>query len=136
MFFHLETGLRFADMGARTGCELAAGGRISLDGCRHLVKFQPENVMKQKRGPLQRREAFQRKHQRQGNVFLLISFDQGIGKPGANIRFALMPRRFQLIETKPRNGAPQKRLRLANVGTVGLHPADEGLVHDILGVRH
>ena len=134
MFFHLETRLRLADMGARAGSELAAGRRVTLDGRRDLLKFQPENIVQQKCSPLQRRKAFQRKHQRQGDVFLLFLFHQGIGKPGADIGLALMPRGFELIETKARDRAAQERFGLADVAAVGLHPADEGLVHHILGV--
>jgi hypothetical protein len=45
-----------------------------------------------------------------------------------------MPRGFELIEAKARDRASQERLGLADVTTVGLHPPDEGLVHDIFGV--
>src|ERR1700722_4486903 len=94
LFFYLETRLRLADMGACASCELAASRGIALDGFRDLLKFQPENIVEQKCGPLQRRKAFQRKHQRQSNVFIRFLFYQGIGKPSANIRLALMSRRF------------------------------------------
>src|SRR5581483_8842139 len=42
---------------------------------------------------------------------------------------------FELVETEARDRAAQERLGLAHLGAIGLHPADEGLLHDILGVR-
>ena len=135
LLFHLEARSRLADVSARTRSELAAGRRVTLDGRGDLVEVQPEHVVQQEGRPLERRKTFQRKHQRQGDVFLFLLFDDGIGKPGADIRLALTSRRFQLIETEARDRAPQERLGFAYLAAVGLHPADEGLLHNILGVR-
>ena len=136
LLVHLEARSRLADMGARAGGELAAGSRVALDGRRDLVESQPEHIVQQEGRPLERRKAFQRQHQRQGDVFLFVLFDDGIGKPGTDIGLALTARGFELIEAEPRDGAAQERLGLAHLAAVGPHPADEGLLHDILGVGH
>ena len=127
---------RLADMGARAGSELAAGGGIAADGRGDFLEFQPEHVVQQEGRPLERRKTFQRQHQRQGDVLLVLLFDDGIGKPRADIGLALAPRRFELIETEARDRAAQERLGFAHLAAVGPHPADEGLLHDILGVSH
>ena len=110
--------------------------RVALDCRCDLLEFEPEHIVQQERRPLERREAFQRQHQRQCDVVLLLLFDDGIGKPRAHIGLALAPRRLELIETEPRDRAAQERLGLAHLIAVGLHPADEGLLHDVLGVSH
>ena len=106
------------------------------DGRRDLLESQPEHIVQQKSCPLERRKAFQRKHQRQGDVFLLVLFHDGIGKPGADIGLALASRGFELIETEARDRAAQERLGLAHIAAIGPHPADEGLLHDVLGVGY
>src|SRR5215208_5427999 len=65
LFFHLETRSRVADMGARAGSELAAGRGVAPDGPCDLLESQPEHIVQQKSCPLERRKAFERKHQRQ-----------------------------------------------------------------------
>ena len=118
---------------ARAASWRQAAGSRSIGG-RDLVESQPEHIVQQEGGALERRQAFQRQHQRQGDVFLLVLFDDGIGKPGADIGLALVPRGFELIETQPRDRAAQERLGLAHLAAIGLHPADEGLLHHVLGV--
>lgn len=54
-FLYPEARPRFADMGARAGSELAAGGGVTLDGGRDFLETQPEHVMQQKGRPLERR---------------------------------------------------------------------------------
>ena len=61
---------------------------------------------------------------------------QGIGKPGTDISLALVTRRLELIEAEPRDRTAQERLGFAHLAAVGPHPADEGLLHDVLGVSH
>src|SRR6267154_1592645 len=134
--FHLDARSRLADMGARAGSELAAGRRIALDRRCDLLESEPEHVVQQKGCPLERSKAFQRKHQRQSDIFLLFLFNEGIGKPGTNIGLALTARRFELIETKARDRAAQEGLGLANLAAVGTHPADECLLHHIFSVNH
>jgi hypothetical protein len=48
--------------------------------------------VQQKGRPLERRKTFQREHQRQGDVFLFLLFEEGVGKPGADIGLALASR--------------------------------------------
>ena len=83
-----------------------------------------------------RRKAFQRKHQRQGNVFDFLLFHNGIGKPGTDVGLPRAPRRFQLVEAEPGDHAAEEGAGLTHLAAIGLHPADEGLLHDVLGVRH
>src|SRR6185295_4320396 len=52
------------------------------------------------------------------------------------IGFALAPHRLELIETDMRDRAAQERLWLAHLAAVGPHPADEGLLQNVLGVGH
>ena len=120
LFLHLEARPRLADMAARAGGELAAGGGVALDGGRDLLEVQPEHVVQQEGRPLERRKPLQRQHQRQGDVFQLVLFDDGIGKPGADIGFALAPRGFELVEAEPRDRAAQERLGLAHLARSAL----------------
>ena len=90
--FDLEARSRFADVGAGAAGELAAGRGVALDGRGDLLEREPEDVVQQKCRALERRKTFERQHQRQGDVFLLFLFDDGIGKPGTNIGLALAAR--------------------------------------------
>ncbi len=92
--------------------------------------------MQQEGRPLERGKTFQRKHQRQGDVFLFLLFHDGVGKPGADIGLALAPRRFELIETEARDRAAQKRLGFTHSAAVGAHPADERLLQNVFGISH
>ena len=94
-------------------CRQAAG--LALDRRRDLLKADPEHVVQQEGGALERREPLEREHQRQGDVFLLVLLDDRLGKPRADIDFALAPRRFELIETQPRDRAAKERLGLAHL---------------------
>ena len=89
LLLDLEARPRLADVAARAGSELAAGRRVALDGGRDLLESQPEHIVQQKGRPLERRKTLQRQHQRQGDVFLFLLFDDGIGKPGTDIGLAL-----------------------------------------------
>ena len=77
-------------MGTRPGGKLPAGRGVTLDGDCDLVEFEPEHIVQQKRRPLQWRQALQRKHQRQGHIFRFLLLDDGVGKPGTHIGFALV----------------------------------------------
>src|SRR5262249_52273833 len=50
------------------------------------------------------------------------------------ISLALAPRRLELIEAEPRDGAAQERFGLAHLAAISPHPADEGLLQYILGI--
>src|SRR3546814_2812229 len=75
-----------------------------------------------------------REHQRQRDVVLLFFLDQRIGQPGADIGLALAARRLDLVEAEPRHGAAEEGRRLAHRIAVGAEPADEGILHHILGI--
>src|SRR5262245_10628967 len=116
--------------------ELATGGRIALDGGGDLVKPQPEHIMQQEGGAFEWREPLHCEHQRERDIFLFVLLHDRIGKPGADIGFTLDLCRFELIETKPRDHPAQERLGLTDLSAIDCHPADEGLLHHVLGVRH
>src|SRR5690606_26773164 len=59
-FFHLEARSRLADVGARTGGELAAGRRITPDGGGDFLETLPEHVVQQESCSLEGRKTFQR----------------------------------------------------------------------------
>jgi len=90
--------------------------------------------VQQEGSPLEWREPLQRQHQRQGHVLLDLFLHDGFGKPGTDIGFALVPRGFQLIEAEPGHDPAQECLRLAHRAAVGLHPADEGLLQNVLRI--
>ena len=136
LLLDLEARSRLADMGARSSSKLPAGRRVALDGRRDLLEFQPKHIVQQKGRPLEWRKPFQRQHQRQGDVFLFVLVNHRVGKPGTDISLALVTRRLELIEAEPRDRTAQERLGLAHRAAVGSHPADEGLLHHILGVSH
>src|ERR1700761_2646656 len=136
LFFYLETRPFTAHVLTRAGSELTAGRRVAPDGHRDLFKFDSEHIVQQKDGPLERRKAFQRKHQRQGNVFHFLLFHDGIGKPRTNISLAFASRGFELIETETRDRAAQECLGFPDIAAIGVHPADESILHHILGVLH
>ena len=134
LLLHLEARPRLAHMAARPRGELAAGGRVAPDRRRDFLEVQPEHVVQQEGRALERRQTFQRQHQRQGDVLLFRLLDDRIGQPRADIGLALVPRRLELIETEARDRAAQERLRLTHRAAVGPHPADEGLLQHVLGI--
>jgi hypothetical protein len=119
-------------MDARTGGELPASGGITLDCRGYLFEAKTQYVVKQEGCAFEWGEA---QHQRQGDIRLLFVFlDDRVGKPGTDIGLPLMARRLELVEAEPRHGALQESRSLAHLAAVGLHPPDEGLLHNILGV--
>src|SRR3546814_10589648 len=83
---------------------------------------------------LQRREPFEREHQRQGDVVVGLLLDERFGQPRPDIGFAPVPRRFQLVEAEAGHGAAQPRLGHLDRGAIGAEPAQEGVLHHILGI--
>ncbi len=92
LLFHLEARSRLADVSSGAAGELAAGRGVALDGGGDFLEREPEHIVQQKGRALERGQAFERQHQRQGDVFLLLLFDDRIGKPGTNIGLALAAR--------------------------------------------
>ena len=132
----IETRPRGADMAARAAGELAACRRIAVDGRGDLIEADAENVVKQKGGALQRRQALQRQHQRQRHVVDLVlrRLDHRLRQPRPDIGLAPMPCRFQLIEAKPGHDAAQIGFRLTHSGAVGIEPAQKRFLDNVLGV--
>ena len=93
---HAVAGPCVADMAARPGGELPAGHGAAADGGGDFLEAEAEDVVQQEGGALQRRQALQRQHQRQGDVvgLRLRLLDQRLGQPGADIGFAADPRGF------------------------------------------
>ncbi len=63
-----------------------------------------------------------------------LLLDHRLGQPRADVGLAPAPRRFELVEAEPGHRAAQERLGLAHRAAVGPHPADEGLLHHVLGI--
>src|SRR6185437_12122525 len=78
--FDLEAGPGTANVFARTRSELTTGCGIAPDGRCDLVESQTEDIVEQKDGTLKRGKTFERKHQRQRNVFDLFLLHHRIGK--------------------------------------------------------
>ncbi len=115
--------------------ELPACGRVALDRRGHFVELDAEHVVQQERRAFERREPFEREQQRQRDVFLFIFLDDRLGQPRADIGLALVPRGLQLVEAHPHHHPAQERFRYAHLGAVDVHPADERLLHHVLGIR-
>ena len=84
-------------LASRTWVRARAASWRQAAGSRWMVaatssNSEPEHIVQQEGRPLERRKAFQRQHQRQGDVFLFVLFDDGIGKPGTDIGLALAAR--------------------------------------------
>src|ERR687888_1784871 len=108
LLLHLKTGSCFADVGPGTGGELSASAGAALDRHRDFLKTDAENVVEQEGGAFERREPFERKHKRQGDVLFLIFLNDRLRKPRADVDLSLAPRRLELIETQPRYGAAKE----------------------------
>jgi hypothetical protein len=93
-----------------------------------------EDIVKQKGRALQRRQPFQRQHQRQGDILHRLILHQRIGQPRAGVGLAPHPRGFQMIEAQPRDDPPQKGAGHRHAVAVRSGPAQEGLLHHILGI--
>ena len=106
-------------------------------GSGDLVEGRAENVVQQEGGALQRRQALQRHHQRQGDVVGLVlgGFNHGLGQPRADIGLAPPTRRLQLIERDARDDAPEIGFRRRDRPAIDLEPAQEGVLHSVLRVR-
>ena len=74
---------RAAGMWVRARLALAARRRLAADRFGDLVKADAEDVVQQKGGAFQRRQALERQHQRQGDVveFILLRLDQRFWQP-------------------------------------------------------
>src|SRR5262249_11083959 len=56
------------DMSTSAARELATIRRFAADGLRDLIEADAKNIVEQKRGPFQRSQTFESKHQRQRDV--------------------------------------------------------------------
>src|SRR5215470_19060813 len=116
--------------------ELTTGGRVALDGGSYLVKRQSKHIMQQEGSAFEWRQPLHCEHQRECDVFSFFLLHDRIGKPGADIGFTLALCRFELIETKSCDHPAKERLGLTDLLAINPHPADEGLLHHVLGVRY
>ncbi len=132
---HRKTRPLGAHMGAGAAGQLTRGGFIAADGFGDFIKAYAEHVMQQKRGALERRQTFQRQHQRQGDVIHLVFLgrEHRLRQPRPDIDFAVLATgRLQHIQAKPGHHLTQIRFRLAycrrgrrhaSAGTIpALHP--------------
>jgi hypothetical protein len=118
--------------------ELAAGRDVAIDGLRDLVEILAEHVVQQKRRALQRRQPFQRHHQRQRDVvglLGLVHLDHRFGHPWSDICLALHACGFQVIKAEPRHGLGQERPRVGHRRAIRPVPAQIRVLHDVIGFR-
>jgi hypothetical protein len=66
---------------------------------------------------------------------VLIGFDQGFRQPWPDIGFAPPPRGLQLVEAEARDDTAQIGFRFENGVAIGVEPAQERVLHDVLRVR-
>ena len=97
----LEARPCLADMRARPGRKLTAGGGVALNGGGNFLEAEAEHVVQQEGRPLERREAFERQHQRQGDVVDLVFRDL------APAPQAFAGTAYYMIWLVPKNGSPQ-----------------------------
>ena len=122
------------DVGPRPGGQLAAGGFLPPQRLGYLAIGLPEHVVQQEGRALERREPFQREHQRQGDILGLFGVQHRVGQPRADIGLAPPPCRFQLVEAQARHRAPQERPGRAHRGAIGRQPAKETFLHRVFRV--
>ena len=91
------------------------------------VELDAEDIVEQESGAFERRQAFEREHQRQRDVVGFLLFDQRVGEPGTDIGLAAATRRFDLVEAEAGHGTAQERRGFPHRGTIGAQPADEGV---------
>jgi len=134
---HGKAGAGRAEVGPRAAGKLAAGRRRTTDGPGDLLEADAEHVVEEKGGALKRRKTLKSHHQRQRDIvdLLLHRLDDRFRQPGPDIGLAPAPRGFQVVEAKARHDAAQKRFRLAYRISIGIEPAEERLLDDILRVR-
>ena len=83
LLLHPEARAGLADVGPGARGELPAGGRAAPDRRRDLLEADPEDVVQQEGGALERRQPLEREHQRQGDVLVLsASSTTGSGSHG------------------------------------------------------
>src|SRR5262249_34030112 len=136
LLFEFEPRPFIAHVVACSRRELTTGGRIALDGGSYLVKPQSKHIMQQEGRAFEWREPLHCEHQRERDVFPFFLLYDRIRKPGVDVGFTLELCRFELIETKPCDHPAKERLGLADLFAIDPHPADEGLLYHVLGVRH
>ncbi|GEM_PF-3778956 len=88
------------DVSARPTRKLAAYRGPAIDRRGNFLETDAEHVVQQEGGPFERRETFERHHQRQRHVvdFAIRGLDDRLGQPRSDIGLAPMPRRFEMIE--------------------------------------
>jgi hypothetical protein len=133
----LKARARGTDMVARAARKLAACCRLPADRAGDLFETEAEYIVEQKGGALERRQPFERQHQRQGDVvdFVVRGLDDRLRQPRPDISLAPVTSGFQVVETEAGHDAAQERFRFAHRIAVGIEPAQKRLLHHILRVR-
>ncbi|AIT07465.1 hypothetical protein MC45_15030 [Sphingomonas taxi] len=125
---------RLADVTTRPRRKLPHRGRRTVERRRHLGQRDVEHVVEQEGGALQRRQAFERQHQRQREIVrhLLrpVDDEQRLGQPRADIGLAAYPRRFEMIEAQARDDPRQPCRRRRH--RIRPRPAQPGVLYHVL----
>jgi hypothetical protein len=138
---HAEAAPLSLDMRPGAAGELATGGFAALQGSGDVAEAQPEHVVQQERRALRRREPLQGQHQSDGHVVgervgrrRLI--DDGLRQPGADVALPLAARPAPAVQAQPGDHRRQEGARVMDAVAVGVVPAQIGVLHHVLGVRH
>ena len=93
LFRHGESWSCGADIDSGAAGELAAGRRLTADRLCDLVETDAENVMEQEGRALQRRQAFERDHERQRDIvdLLVPGFHDRFWQPRPDVGLAPSP---------------------------------------------
>ena len=122
---------------ARPRSKLADGRCVAANRGRDIVERHAEYIVQQECRTFERTQPLQRHEQGQRDVGnFILGLDHRLGQPGSHIGLAPPPRRFQHVEAATGDDAGQVRLRHGDLGPVGIEPAQEGILHRILGVGH
>ncbi len=127
----------------RTGArrQLAAGGLAAVERARYRGEFEPEHIVQQKGGALERRQPFEHQHQGDGEIMGEIAggagvkrfVDHRLGQPLSDIKLAPCFGRLHAVEAQARDHRAEIASRLGDGGTIRRMPAQIGILHHILG---
>jgi hypothetical protein len=126
----------------RTASKLAAGCFAAAYGAADLGEIETKYVVQKETRPLQRRQAFEKEHHRNGNVVREVARDvilegfihHRLGQPLADVEFAARARRLHPIETQARYHGAEIAARLLDRRSVRCVPTQIGVLHDVLGL--
>src|SRR5690606_16096089 len=125
LFHHGEARTAILDVRASATCKLAARRGLATDRLRNLLERETEHVVKKECGPLKRRQALERHHERQRDVVDgvdLLHLEDGFRQPRSYICLPYTPSGPQLVEAQTRDHRTKQRRRFADTLSIHAHP--------------